>query len=133
MSPLNQRKMTAPEPSPETRPFWDAAAQGRFVLPVCGDCGKTHWYPRALCPFCFGDSITWKQASGRATVYSFTIMRREPVPYVLAYATLEEGPVMMTNLLAESFDALAVGQPVSLVFLPTEGGPPVPAFEVDHR
>lgn len=126
----NQRKITAPEPNTETQVFWDTLTNGMFALPVCADCGKSHWYPRALCPFCFSDRIVWKEASGRGLIYSFTVMRREPVPYALAYVTLDEGPTMMTNIVDSDFEALAIGQKVSLVVRASEGGPPVPMFKV---
>lgn len=129
MTSGNQRKITPPQPNIETQHFWDAAAAGKFVLPFCLDCSKPHWYPRALCPFCFSDRIEWKEASGRGTIYSFTVMRRESVPYALAYVTLEEGPTMMSNLVEIDLESLVIGQAVSLVFQPSDGGPPVPMFK----
>ena len=41
--------------NPETKPFWDGCTAGKFLLPRCKSCRKVHWYPRGLCPFCFGD------------------------------------------------------------------------------
>ena len=123
-----ERKIPAPEPNAETKRFWDAAAEGRFVLPKCAACGRTHWYPRALCPFCFSDRIEWQAASGKGTIYSYSVMRRAPVPYAIAYVTLAEGTTMMTNIVDCDFDALKVGQAVNLVFNPSDGGPPVPMF-----
>ena len=55
-------------------------------------------------------------------------MRRAKEPYAIAYVTLAEGPTMMTNIVDCDFDALQVGQPVSIVFCDSEGGPPVPMF-----
>jgi uncharacterized OB-fold protein len=55
-------------------------------------------------------------------------MRRVPVPYALAYVTLEEGVTMMTNIVDCDLDAIRIGQAVRVVFKPTEGGPPVPMF-----
>ena len=56
-------------------------------------------------------------------------MRRAPVPYAIAYVTLEEGPAMLTNLVDCDFDRLAIGQKVKVVFKPSEGGgAPVPMF-----
>ncbi len=55
-------------------------------------------------------------------------MRRTDVPYAIAYVTLDEGVTMMTNLVDCDLDAIRIGQRVRLVFKPTEGGPPVPAF-----
>ncbi|HEY5580074.1 MAG TPA: OB-fold domain-containing protein, partial [Rhodoferax sp.] len=129
MNADNQRKIIAPEPNVETQVFWDSFANGVFALPVCTDCCRSHWYPRALCPFCFSDRIVWKEASGRGLIYSFTVMRREPVPYALAYVTLDEGPTMMTNIVDSDLESLAIGQMVSLVFQPSDGGPPVPMFK----
>lgn len=125
---VNERKIPAPTPSPEAQPFWDAAGHGRFVLPRCSACGRTHWYPRAICPHCFGDCNEWVEASGDGTIYSYSVMRRAPEPYAIAYVTLAEGPTMLTNLVGCDLDALRIGQAVRLRWISTEGGPPVPCF-----
>jgi len=112
----------------ETEPFWNAARAGRFVVPTCAACGMAHWYPRAICPFCAGGKMAWRQASGQGTIYTFSVMRRAKEPYAIAYVTLAEGPTMLTNIVDCDFDMLRVGQPVSVVFKETENGPPVPMF-----
>ena len=123
-----ERKIPAPEPSPETRPFWEAAAAGRLLIGKCKACSKPHYYPRALCPFCGSDATEWVPAGGRGAIYSYSVMRRLPVPYALAYVALDEGVTMMTNIVDCDLDAIRIGQRVRLVFKPTEGGPPVPMF-----
>jgi uncharacterized OB-fold protein len=123
-----QRMIAAPAINPETTPFWQAAIEGRFILPKCSACGRTHWYPRVVCPFCFGDSSQWIEASGRGTIYSFTFFQSAPQPYIVAYVTLEEGPTMLTNIVDSNFDEIAIGQAVKLVFKPSDGGQPVPMF-----
>ena len=123
-----ERKIPAPETNPETKPFWEAAAQGRLLIKKCLACGRVHFYPRAICPFCGSDTTEWVTASGRGTVYSYSVMRRVPVPYALAYVTLEEGVSMMTNIVDCDLDAIRIGQPATVTFKPTEGGPPVPMF-----
>jgi uncharacterized OB-fold protein len=122
------RQVPAPLTSPEIQPFWDAASGGRLLVKRCRACGEAHHYPRALCPFCFSDETEWQEASGRGTIYSYSVMRRAPEPYAIAYVTLEEGPTMMTNLVDCDFDALKIGQAVKVVFTPTDGGPPMPMF-----
>jgi len=122
------RKIPAPVETQETAPFWTAAREGRFLIPACRDCGKSHWYPRAICPFCFSDQIEWRDATGGGTVYAFSVMRRAPEPYAVAYVTLDEGPTMLTNLVDCDLDGLAIGQRARLVWTPTEGGAPVPTF-----
>ena len=122
------RTITAPVVTPESRPFWHAAREGRFLVPVCTACGKAHWYPRAICPFCTSGAVEWREASGRGTIYTFSVMRRVREPYAIAHVTLDEGPTMLTNIVECDFDALRIGQPVAVVFRDSEDGQPVPMF-----
>ncbi|HEX3954822.1 MAG TPA: Zn-ribbon domain-containing OB-fold protein [Stellaceae bacterium] len=123
-----ERKIAAPPVNPETQPYWDAAAQGKLLFKKCTSCGEPHFYPRNLCPFCFSDKTEWVEASGKATVYTYSVMRRAPVPYAIAYVTLAEGPMMMTNIVDCDLNGITCGQAVKLVFKPSDGGPPVPMF-----
>lgn len=123
------RKLPTPEVTPETQPFWDAAAQGTLMIKRCGACGEPHYYPRALCPFCLSADTRWEAAAGTATIYSLSTMRRGPAaPYTLAYVTLDEGPAVLTNIATDDHDALAIGQPVRVHFAASDGGPPYPMF-----
>ncbi|QWC92321.1 Zn-ribbon domain-containing OB-fold protein [Cupriavidus metallidurans] len=124
--------IAAPFPAPEERPdnarFWQAAREGRLLVKVCESCGKPHWYPRVLCPFCMGDTA-WKEASGLGTVYAFSVTRRAgPNPFCIAYVTLEEGVTMMTHIVDCDLDTVRIAQPVRVRFSPSEDGAPVPTF-----
>jgi hypothetical protein len=61
-------------------------------------------------------------------VYSYSVLRRAPIPYAIAYVTLAEGPTMMTNIVDCDLDAIRIGQAVRVNFKATEDGPPVPMF-----
>jgi uncharacterized OB-fold protein len=125
----SERTIPAPEPNPETKPFWDAAAEGKLLIKRCRACGEAHYYPRALCPHCFSAETAWQEAKGEGTIYSYSVVRRgAPVPYAIAYVTLAEGVTMMTNIVDCDLDAVRIGQRVRVVFKPSEGGPPVPMF-----
>ena len=125
----SERTIPAPEPNPETKPFWDAAAKGKLLIKRCRACGATHYYPRTLCPHCFSAETAWQEAKGEGTIYSYSVVRRgAPVPYAIAYVTLAEGVTMMTNIVDCDLDAVRIGQRVRVVFKPSEGGPPVPMF-----
>ena len=126
-----QRKIPfigSPETNPETKPFWDGCAAGKLLVPKCSACGRSHWYPRGLCPYCFSDKLEWVAASGKGTIYTVSVMERAEVPYAIAYVKLAEGPSMMTNIVDCDFDGLHIGQPVAVVFKDSEDGPPVPMF-----
>jgi uncharacterized OB-fold protein len=122
------RKIPTPLKNPETAPFWQAAQQGSLLLKRCLQCGELHFYPRSICPFCGSDRTEWQTASGFGTIYSYSVMRRVPQPYAIAYITLDEGPSIMSNLVQCDFDALAIGQAVELVFENAEDGSAVPMF-----
>jgi uncharacterized OB-fold protein len=125
---MADRKIPAPQPNPETQPYWDAAASGKLLIKKCADCGEVHFYPRAICPFCFSARTEWQEASGRGTIYTYSVMRRAPVPYAIAYVSLAEGPTMMTNIVDCDLDGIRIGQAVRVVFKPSEGGALVPMF-----
>ncbi|MGI8794925.1 MAG: Zn-ribbon domain-containing OB-fold protein [Acidimicrobiales bacterium] len=121
--------VTRPTVTSETRPFWDAIADGRFVLARCRECSTVIWYPRGFCAGCAStETIEWVPASGKGTVYSFTVIRKgrgpwdESVPYVAAYVELAEGPRVLTNLVDVGPDAVSIGQPVEVVIEEGEDG-----------
>jgi uncharacterized protein len=123
-----ERKIQAPLVTAETKAFWDAAAQGKLMIGKCGACGKLHYYPRTICPFCFSEQTELQQALGDGVIYTYSVMRRAPIPYAIAYVSLAEGPTMMTNIVDCDLDQIRIGQKVKLVFKPSDGGPPVPMF-----
>src|ERR1700722_3323348 len=129
MAVFASRKLTPPVITAEGKTFFDAARQGRFLIPVCTACNRPHWYPRAICPFCASDKVEWREASGKGTIYTFSVMQRVKEPYAIAHVTLAEGPTMLPNIVDCDFDQLRIGQPVAVVFQETEGGPPVPMFK----
>jgi uncharacterized OB-fold protein len=105
------------------RPFWDAAREGRLILQHCEDCDRVIHYPRMACPFCSSKNLDWKNASGRGTIYSFTVVESNApsafagdVPYVVAVIRLDEGVQMLTNIVESDRDELVCDLPVEVVF-----------------
>ena len=126
-----ERRIFPPPVTPETQTFWDAATSGKLLYGFCKACKEPHYFPRPHCPFCFSDSVEWREASGRAAIYTYSIMRRSPTgPYAIAYVTLEEGPSLLTNIVDSDLEAIRIGRAVQLVFKPSEGEPPVPFFKL---
>ena len=117
-----------PETNPETKPFFEGASAGKLMLRRCTACKKAHHYPRALCPFCFGE-CAWEEASGKGTIYTFSVMERANPPYAIGYVQLEEGPKVLTNFTDCDFKSLKIGQPVKVGFVETEtAGVSMPVF-----
>jgi uncharacterized protein len=128
-TPYQERKMRDPAMNPGDEPYFQAAAEGKLLLKKCNDCGEHHHYPRAMCPFCWSQKVEWVQAKGTGEIYTYSVTRRGgPVPYAIAYVTLDEGPKMMTNIVDTDLDTIRIGQKVKVVFKKTEGGASVPCF-----
>jgi uncharacterized protein len=121
------RRILAPVANVETQAYWDAARQGRLLIKRCLACEKPHFYPRALCPFCFGET-EWVETKGEGEIYSFSVMRRAEIPYAIAFVTLDEGPTIMSNIVGCDLNAIRIGQRVRVAFQPAEDGQPVPMF-----
>ncbi|MDH3233557.1 MAG: Zn-ribbon domain-containing OB-fold protein [Alphaproteobacteria bacterium] len=108
---------------PGSEPFWSAAREHRLSIPLCLDCDQYHFYPRELCPHCHSGNLEWRDASGKGTIYTFTIARRpagaayaDDVPYIIALIDLAEGPRMMTNVIAPDVEAVRIGDAVEVFF-----------------
>ncbi|MCC7182833.1 MAG: hypothetical protein IOMNBAOH_00217 [Rhodocyclaceae bacterium] len=126
-----ERKLAAPAVYPETEVYWQAAAKGKLMVKRCRDCGEYHHYPRSICPHCFSDNTEWCEARGTGTIYTYSVLWRTPVPYAIAYVTLDEGVSMMTNIVDCDLKGIRIGQKVRVTFKPTDGGPPMPMFTPD--
>jgi uncharacterized protein len=93
-----------PEPTPETREFWEGVKRGELRIQRCRSCAKAYFYPRPFCPHCASRDVEWFTASGRGKLHSYVINHRaapafrDMVPYVIAVVELEEGPRMMSNI-----------------------------------
>ncbi|MCQ4080691.1 Zn-ribbon domain-containing OB-fold protein [Streptomyces sp. RB6PN25] len=118
-----------------TRPYWDAAADGRLLIRRCGACGAAHHYPREFCPRCWSEDVAWEEASGRAALYTWSVVHlndlaphRDRVPYVAAVVDLDEGPRMMTEIVDCAGSDLRVGMPLRVLFRAEAGAPAVPVF-----
>jgi uncharacterized protein len=114
--------------NPENLLFWQAAEEGKLLGKACSDCGKLHWYPRVICPFCRSANTHWVSLSGRGKVYAYSTLRRASPPYTVAYVQLDEGPTMLTNLVDMPEADMHIGVSVRVVFRRTEDGRTAPKF-----
>ncbi len=119
----------------ETRAYWEGCGRHELILQRCRGCGTLQHRPRALCVSCLRDEIEHFPASGRGTVYSFTVTHqnqasgfREALPYVLAYVELEEGVRLLTNIVGCAPEDVRIGLPVEVEYADLEGEIAVPRF-----
>jgi len=132
---MTQMRYDLPVPDDSTQAWWDATAEGRLLIARCGGCREAHYYPRPFCPRCGGEDVAWEEASGDATLYTWSIVYRndlppfrDKVPYVAAVVDLAEGPRMMTNVVGCEPEGLTVGMALRLGFEELGDGFAIPVF-----
>ena len=93
-----------------------AAAEGRFALQVCAECGAVQYPPREACHACVSARLQWRQQSGEGRLIAATTLHhsndlffRERLPWRLGLVHLDSGPSLMVHLHG---DVQAAGQRV---------------------
>jgi uncharacterized OB-fold protein len=104
------------------RPFWEAAKRHELVAYKCANCG-TFYSQVTSCIACDSPRMEWARVSGRGQVFTFCIFRQpfhpawqNDIPYNVAYVKLDEGPLLISNIVGCTNDEIYVGMPVSVVF-----------------
>jgi hypothetical protein len=129
-------------PSPYTEPFWDAAAQHRFVVPRCVACATFRFPPSPFCWRCRAQGVDWVDHDGAGTVYSFTVIRHAVIPemagalpLVAAVVALAgtEGCRAIGNVVGCEPDDVTIGAAVSLDWYDVRDGTSVPVFRLQGR
>ncbi|WP_019119703.1 Zn-ribbon domain-containing OB-fold protein [Brevibacillus massiliensis] len=119
----------------DSRPFWEGLKRGELLIQRCGDCNRSIFYPRALCPHCFSERIAWEKASGRGRIYSYTVVHRafgpyaDETPYFVAIVELEEGVRMMTRILGDR-EKIAIDNRVEVIFEQVDDDLTLPYFQL---
>lgn len=132
-------EMQIPKPLPLVdainKPFWDAAARHELVVQKCMGCSRHQYPPLVLCPDCSSE-FEWVAASGRAELYTFTIIHlvfhpafAEEVPYNVAVVKLAEGPLFITNIVGMADEDLEIGLPLEVIFEDVDEGVSIPKFK----
>jgi uncharacterized OB-fold protein len=121
-----------------TRAFWSGGRASELRIQRCGACRVWLHPPKARCPQCSADDLRYEPASGRATVYTFTLAHHvyRPnllMPYVIALVELPEQPGLRvtTNIVGCDPGAVHIGMPVRVTFEQIADSVYVPLFVPD--
>ena len=127
-----------PEPTPESKPYWDGLNAGRLLVQTCAGCGKVRHYPRPLCDACYSFEVRWIEATGRGTVHSWTVTHhafnpgfKAELPYALVTVDLAEGVRVQAPLRGLEGKGIRIGMPVRVTFERVKEGLTLPAFVAD--
>ena len=82
-----------------------AAAEGRFALPTCVECGTVHYPARDICPACLGhmfvlgDVPAFGKLAAVTTIHTSTdVYFRERMPWRIGTVVLDVGPSVVAHL-----------------------------------
>jgi hypothetical protein len=124
-----------PEPTRDSKPYWDGLDEGRLLLQQCAACRKIRHYPRPVCDACYSMEVDWVEASGRGRVHSWTVAHhpfhagfKDELPYILALVDLEEGVRMNAQMRGMAADEMRIGLPIRVDFERTTDGVTLPVF-----
>ena len=122
MSPAEYRK-PLPVIDAVNRPFWDLAREEKLAVQRCTACGDRHFPPGPVCPACLSAKQEWDVVSGIGTLLSWVTFHRAywdgfvaDLPYDVCLVQLDEGPILVSNLVGTGGAPVAVGDRVRVVF-----------------
>lgn len=111
-----------PSITPLDRPFWQHAKAHKLHLQRCTHCRHFRYPASPVCPDCGSDQAGYEPVSGKGKIVSWVVFHRcyfpsfeAEIPYNVAIVELEEGPMMISNILAPN-DSLHREMPVTVVF-----------------
>lgn len=105
--------------------FWQHLGEGRIYLQRCDDCSGARYPAAPCCSLCGSESATWQPVAGSGRIVSWTRFHRRyfaemPPPYLVVSVALDEGPMMIGNLLGDQAVDPEIGAPVRLSLQPVE-------------
>jgi uncharacterized OB-fold protein len=102
-------------------PMWDAFQQRELRLQHCGTCGHRWFPPGPACPACLSGTWTFEPVCGRGRIVAWTRFHKQyfesmSPPYIVVSVQLEEGPLVIGNLLGDEGEATPLDAAVRLEF-----------------
>lgn len=119
-----------------TRPFWEAAKEGRLVGCQCGVCHRFRMPPSPFCPNCNSQEMLWPELPGTGEIYSFIVCHRSPYPGVpnFTFAPVlvdidgAPGSRLISTIVDIDTDDVKIGMRVKVDFQTINGGWKAPIF-----
>ena len=132
---MKERQRPLPEVQPFSRPFWDGTRAHKLLIQHCRDCDSLIFYPRRECPECWSTNLDWKESSGKATLYSYSVTYEgveekfaDDLPIILAWVDLSEGIRMTTNIVDCDTEDVYIGMELEVAFRPMTDEVTLPFF-----
>jgi len=116
-------KKPLPVPDADSKPFWEGCRKHELVFQKCAECGQVRWPPSIICPECLSQNTEWIDSGGRGKVYTYVVYHQafhpafeDELPYVVAVVELEEGPLLLSNIVGCPHDFVKCEMPVEVTW-----------------
>ncbi len=111
-----------PQISTSDRPFWEAARRHELRAYRCNNCG-TYYSQVTECVVCGNPQMAWVKVSGKGRIFTYCVFHqlyhpawKGDIPYNVAWIKLDEGPIMIGNILDIKNEDIRIDMPVEAVF-----------------
>jgi uncharacterized protein len=119
---MNEYKKQLPLITSADKAFWEAAKRHELLAYRCLNCGA--YYSVVIdCVKCSAPRMEWVKVSGQGKIYTYTVYYqiynpawKENIPYNAAWVQLDEGPLILTNIVGAKNEDLRVGLPVEVTY-----------------
>lgn len=132
----DKAKPILPNITAVNRPFWDGCRRGVLLIQRCTSCSRLRYPAGPVCPNCLAKESDWHEVSGKGKVFSFVVFHRAyhpawegKTPYNVSLIELDEGPIMLSNVVEIDNAKMAVGLPVQVAFQPLDDEVTLPVFK----
>jgi uncharacterized protein len=105
---------------PYEKPFWEYVQKRGLRLQRCSN-GHFRYPPGPVCPKCMSLEYSWDKVTGRGKLISWTVFHRQyfpdlAPPYTVVCGALDEGPLLLANLIGNNSQKLELDMPLQLAF-----------------
>ena len=130
-----------PNVTQDTAFFFEGARRRELLIQECRACGALQHPPTAACARCGSYELGARAASGRATLFSYTVVHAPVVApfkpgYIVALVELEEGTRLVSELVDIPRDEVRIGMPLQVDFVAVDADLTLPVFrrapDADH-
>ena len=122
----------------DSKTFWDGAKKNKLMIQKCKDTGICFLYSRGHSKVSADSEYEWIEASGKGSVYSFTISHipggskyySDKTPYVIGSILLEEGVRITSNIITNNFNDIQIGSKVLVEYVKLDESIIFPCFKL---
>ena len=120
-----------------SRGFWENARAQKLSVQKCGACGHAHFPGSPVCPNCLSEDQSWVPVSGKGKLLSWVRFHRAywdsfraDLPYLVCLIGLDEGPMLLSNLVGTAPDDIVIGATVEVIFEKVDDELTLPKFRI---